>query len=47
MTALHPGVTREQCVAATGWPLRFTDVVTETAVPSDHELSTLRHLQAA
>ncbi|MFM2072467.1 MAG: hypothetical protein RLZZ623_2730 [Actinomycetota bacterium] len=47
MTALHPGVTREQCVAATGWQLRFTDVVTETAVPSEHELRTLRHLQAA
>ena len=30
MTALHPGVTREQCTAATGWDLRFAPDVRAT-----------------
>ena len=33
-TALHPGVTREQVVAATGWAIRFADQVTTSAVTS-------------
>jgi glutaconate CoA-transferase subunit B len=45
--ALHPGVTREQVVDATGWAVEFADDVTETAPPTDAELSTLRALQAA
>lgn len=47
MTAMHPGVTREQCVEATGWPLRFADEVEVTAEPTEHELVTLRALQSA
>jgi glutaconate CoA-transferase, subunit B len=47
MTALHPGVSREQCVAATGWPLAFADDVHETLAPTDVELAVLRELQAA
>jgi glutaconate CoA-transferase, subunit B len=47
MVAMHPGVTREQCTAATGWPLSFADTVTETEPPSEVELATLRVLQAA
>lgn len=47
MTAMHPGVTREQCVEATGWPLRFADDVIVTAAPTDRELTTLRALQSA
>jgi glutaconate CoA-transferase, subunit B len=47
MTAMHPGVTREQCSAATGWPLRFAPSVDETGPPSDLEVSALRTLQAA
>jgi glutaconate CoA-transferase, subunit B len=45
VTALHPEVTREQIVDATGWALRFADVVTTPAAPSDGELSALHALQ--
>ncbi len=47
MTAMHPGVTREQCTAATGWPLRFSASLEETLPPSEHEIASLRDLQAA
>ncbi len=47
MTALHPGVTREQCSEATGWPLRFAAEPTTTTPPTEHELTALRALQAA
>ena len=45
VTALHPGVSRETIVAATGWPLRFADAVSETPAPSSDELDVLRDLQ--
>ena len=47
LTDLHPGVTAEQAVAATGWPLRLAPALGRTAPPTDQELSTLRALQAA
>jgi glutaconate CoA-transferase subunit B len=47
VSALHPGVTHEQVRAATGWDVRFADSTTETAHPTEHELTTLRALQAA
>ena len=47
MSALHPGVTREQCSEATGWALRFADDLPTTEAPSALELDTLRALQAA
>ena len=47
LTSLHPGVTTEQAVAATGWPLRVADDVSVTHEPSELELSTLRALVAA
>jgi glutaconate CoA-transferase, subunit B len=47
MTALHPGVTREQAIAATGWPLRFAPGCSTTDVPSEHELAVLAALRAA
>ena len=47
MVALHPGITREQVVAATGWDVRFGDEVSTTAEPTEVELDTLRALQAA
>ena len=47
MAALHPGVTRQQASAATGWPLRFVDDLAVTDAPSAHELAVLRALQAA
>ena len=31
VTAMHPGVTREQITAATGWPVKFAAKVAETA----------------
>ncbi|WP_295516598.1 CoA-transferase subunit beta [uncultured Pseudomonas sp.] len=46
VTALHPGVTREQVVAATGWAIRFADQVATTAAPTATELEALRDLQA-
>ena len=45
VTALHPGVTREQVAENTGWPVRFADPLEETASPTAEELSTLRDLQ--
>ena len=47
VTALHPNVTREQVVEATGWGLRFAGDVATTVDPTDDELSALRALQAA
>ncbi|MBB2898977.1 CoA-transferase subunit beta [Pseudomonas sp. AS2.8] len=46
VTALHPGVTREQVVAATGWAIRFADQVATSAAPTATELDALRDLQA-
>ena len=46
VTALHPGVTREQVVAATGWAIRFADQVATTEAPTATELDALRDLQA-
>jgi glutaconate CoA-transferase subunit B len=46
VTALHPGVTREQVIAATGWAIRFADTVEHTAEPTDVELKALRDLEA-
>lgn len=46
-THLHPGITVEQARAATGWELRIDEHLTVTDPPTDHELTTLRALQAA
>ncbi|MGM3425649.1 CoA-transferase subunit beta [Pseudomonas benzopyrenica] len=46
VTALHPGVIREQVVAATGWAIRFADQVATSAAPTATELAALRDLQA-
>jgi len=43
---LHPGVTREQVVEATGWKIKFADRVAETPPPTEIELKTLRELHA-
>ncbi len=47
VTALHPGVTREQIADATGWDLQFADEVATTVTPTDDELSALDALQTA
>jgi len=44
VTSLHPGVTREQVQANTGWPVRFAGEVAETEAPTREELETLRAL---
>lgn len=46
VTAIHPGVTREQIVDATGWALKFAAKVADTAPPTSQELSVLRDLHA-
>ena len=45
VTRLHPGVTREAVMAATGWPIRFAEDVRETEAPTAEELWALRDLQ--
>ncbi len=45
VTALHPGVTREEVAAACGWPLRFSEQMTVTPAVTPMELETLRALQ--
>ena len=45
LTHVHPGVTNEQAVEATGWPLRVAADVRETEAPSDEELGALRSLR--
>jgi len=42
---LHPGVTREQVIKATGWEIRFARVLQETPAPTTRELETLRDLE--
>ena len=45
LTELHPGVTVDDAVGATGWELRVADVVTTCAPPTDEELAALRALR--
>ncbi len=44
VTALHPGVSRQEVEEATGWPIRFADEVATTAEPTVEELTVLRDL---
>lgn len=44
LTHLHPGVTRDQAIKATGWPLRFASDVKVTSAPTLEELVLLREL---
>lgn len=44
LVAVHPGVSVEAVVEATGWPLKVSDQVRTTTAPDDLELSTLRGL---
>jgi glutaconate CoA-transferase, subunit B len=46
VVSLHPGVSREQVTAATGWPVRFAATVQETRPPAPNELEALRALIA-
>lgn len=44
VTSLHPGVSREQVHANTGWAVRFADEVLDTPQPTELELNVLRDL---
>ncbi len=46
-TALHPGVSVEQAIGATGWPLRIADELDVTDPPTPSELAALAALRAA
>ena len=46
LVAVHPGVTIKEVQAQTGWPLRLSPHVEETAPPTDYELAVLRDLKA-
>ncbi len=46
LTALHPGRTVEEAVAATGWRLRVSADLVATEPPTDAELAALRALNA-
>jgi glutaconate CoA-transferase subunit B len=45
VVSIHPGVTREQIAAATGWPIRFAAEPAQTPEPTAEELTALRALQ--
>lgn len=45
LTTVHPGVTVDQVLEATGWPLRVADEIATTAAPDTEELAALRGLQ--
>ena len=42
LTALYPGVTREDVQAEVGWPLRLAEKIGEIAPPSNEELRLIR-----
>lgn len=46
LVALHPGATREQAIAATGWKLKVADSLETTPPPTKDELEVLRALHA-
>jgi len=46
VVSIHPGVTREQIVAATGWAVTFAEQVADTPAPTPVELDALRDLNA-
>jgi glutaconate CoA-transferase, subunit B len=46
VTALHPGISRDQVIENTGWPIRFATHVGETSPPTEAELDILRALHA-
>ncbi len=45
LTELQPGVSVEQAVAATGWPLRVAPDARTMPAPTAEELAALRHLE--
>jgi glutaconate CoA-transferase subunit B len=46
VTSLHPRVSKNAVAGATGWPVQFSDTLTETPEPAASELEVLRTLRA-
>jgi len=46
VSSIHPGVTRDQILASTGWTVRFAANIAETPLPGSRELQVLRELHA-
>ncbi|WP_208644228.1 CoA-transferase subunit beta [Vreelandella andesensis] len=46
VVSLHPGVSRDDVIEATGWDIRFAKQLESTAMPEAHELDILRELKA-
>ena len=46
VVSLHPGVTRDEVIDATGWDIRFADQLETTPAPTAEELEVLRDLKA-
>ena len=42
VVSIHPGVTREEIDANTGWKVRYANSVVETPAPTAAELEALR-----
>lgn len=47
LTQTHPGITVDDVVAATGWPLRVADEVRTSGEPTPDELTVLRSMAAS
>ena len=47
LTELHPGVELDQAVAATGWPLKVSQDLGRSPMPTEQELANLRALKEA
>ncbi|MCE8013690.1 CoA-transferase subunit beta [Halomonas daqingensis] len=45
VVSLHPGVSREEVIEATGWEIRFAETLESTPEPSARELEVLRELK--
>ncbi len=46
VVSIHPGITREQILDNTGWPVRYAAKLGETPAPAPRELDVLRTLHA-
>lgn len=45
VVSLHPGVTKQQVIDATGWDIRFADTLQTTDEPTSSEIEVLRELK--
>lgn len=45
VVSVHPGVTTEEIIAATGWAIKFAEEIAITPIPTQNELDVLRNLK--